>query len=184
MASLLLLRRPLPSFSPIAHTAKRTFATTPATRIAKMTIVGRLAAEPELTATSTGQEMVKYAVGTSYGPKDNKQTSWFRVASFDEGPRRDYLLGLGKGYGGVKEGPGKDGEGRAGESGWIRVTAETSSGSSALTLFPPRRTLIYVEGDASMRQYDDSEGKRQSALSITQRNIEVLKRPEPKPEGQ
>ncbi|KAI9874557.1 MAG: ssDNA-binding protein, mitochondrial [Pleopsidium flavum] len=142
MTSLLLFRRPFPSFSPIAHTAKRTFTTTPATRIAKMTIVGRLAAEPELTATSTGQEMVKYAVGTSYGPKDNKQTSWFRVASFDEGPRRDYLLGLGKG------------------------------------------TLIYVEGDASMRQYDDSEGKRQSALSITQRNIEVLKRPEPKPEGQ
>jgi len=63
-----------------------------------MTIIGRLAAEPELTATSTGQEIVKYAVGTSHGPRDNRQTSWFRVASFVEpGPRRDHLLGLGKG---------------------------------------------------------------------------------------
>ena len=31
------------------------------------------------------------------------------------------------------------------------------------------RTMVYVEGDAQMRQYDDSEGKRQSALSIVQR---------------
>ncbi|MCJ1361413.1 ssDNA-binding protein, mitochondrial [Acarospora aff. strigata] len=107
-----------------------------------MTIVGRLAAEPELTATSTGREMVKYAVGTSYGPRDNQKTSWFRVASFDEaGPRRDLLLGLGKG------------------------------------------TLLYVEGDATMRQYDDNEGRKQSALSIVQRNIEILKRPEPRPDA-
>ncbi|KAI9818439.1 MAG: ssDNA-binding protein, mitochondrial [Pycnora praestabilis] len=118
-----------------AHT--RTFTSTPRANLAKMTIVGRLAAEPELTATSTGQEMVRYAVGTSYGPKDNKQTSWFRVASFEnEGPRRDYLMGLQKG------------------------------------------TLVYLEGDASMRTFDDSEGKQRSALSIVQRTIEVLKRPE------
>lgn len=72
---------------------------------------------------------------------------------------------------------------------------------------------MYVEGDAQMRQFDDGEGKRQSALSIVQRgffspplllpclvcssvvwrdpadtevtagNLEVLKRPDPKPEG-
>ncbi len=94
--SFLLLRRPLPLPS-LKHTATRTFTGTARAGVAKMTIVGRLAAEPELTATSTGQEMVKYAVGTSYGPKDHKQTSWFRVACFEEGPRRDYLLGLGKG---------------------------------------------------------------------------------------
>ena len=31
------------------------------------------------------------------------------------------------------------------------------------------RTLLYVEGDATMRQYDDNEGRKQSALSIVQR---------------
>lgn len=95
-----LLRRPLLSLPPrtLSHPLSRAFTTTKPSRIAKMTIVGRLAAEPELTATSTGQEIVKYAVGTSYGPRDNKHTSWFRVASFMEaGPRREFLLGLGKG---------------------------------------------------------------------------------------
>lgn len=31
------------------------------------------------------------------------------------------------------------------------------------------RTLVYVEGDASMRQWEDSEGKKQSTLNIVQR---------------
>jgi len=33
----------------------------------------------------------------STGPKDARETSWFRIASFDEGARRDLLLGLPKG---------------------------------------------------------------------------------------
>ncbi|MCJ1304289.1 ssDNA-binding protein, mitochondrial [Hypocenomyce scalaris] len=150
----------------------RAFSTTPIRPIAKITIVGRLAAEPEITATSTGQEMVRYAVGTSYGPKENRQTSWWRVASFaPEGPSRDHLTRLEKG------------------------------------------TLVYIEGDCSMRSFENSEGKTQSALSIVQRGfllllaipfklerlagekfsvltgidiaekIEVLKRPEPKTEA-
>lgn len=80
------------------RTTLRAFSTTPTRPVAKITIVGRLAAEPELTATSTGQEMVRYAIGTSYGPKENRQTSWWRVASFaPEGPGRDYLTRLEKG---------------------------------------------------------------------------------------
>ncbi|KAI9837461.1 MAG: hypothetical protein M1819_007109 [Sarea resinae] len=121
-----------------ATATARLFSTTPAAPLAKMTIIGRLAADPEITATSTGQEMVRYAVGTSYGPKDNRQTSWFRVASFDEGPRRDFLMSLGKG------------------------------------------TLIYLEGEARMRSFEDGEGKQRTALSILQRQIEVLKRPTPR----
>jgi len=136
----------LSAFRPIQRNGLRTpalrsFSTTPSRNIAKITVVGRLAADPELTATSTGQEMVRYAVGTSYGPKDNRQTSWWRVASFAEGPSRDYLMGLQKG------------------------------------------TLVYLEGDASMRNFENSEGKPQSALSIVQQRIEVLKRPEPKSEA-
>ncbi len=64
-----------------------------------MTIVGRLADTPELQATSTGQEILKYAVGTNSGRCENQKTSWFRVTSFlPEGPQRDFIAGLDKGY--------------------------------------------------------------------------------------
>lgn len=32
--------------------------------------------------------------------------------------------------------------------------------------------MVYVEGDAQMRQYDDAEGKKQSALSVVQREFD------------
>ena len=32
------------------------------------------------------------------------------------------------------------------------------------------RTLVYVEGDASVRVYEDAEGKKQSSLNIVQRS--------------
>ncbi|KAI9807345.1 MAG: ssDNA-binding protein, mitochondrial [Piccolia ochrophora] len=102
-----------------------------------MTVIGRLAAAPELSATATGNDIIKYSVACGYGPKDNRQTSWFKVGCFDqEGPRRDILLGMQKG------------------------------------------TLVYVEGDARMNTYEDKEGVTRSSLAITQRHIEVLKRPE------
>ncbi|KAA8641832.1 hypothetical protein EYZ11_006652 [Aspergillus tanneri] len=114
----------------------RSFSSSSSRSVARMIITGRLAAEPELQATSTGQDVIKYAVGTSYGSRDNRQTSWFRIASFQpEGAQRDLLLSL------------------------------------------PKGTLVYVEGDASMRQWEDAEGKKQSSLNIIQRSLEVLKRP-------
>ncbi|OLN94056.1 Single-stranded DNA-binding protein RIM1, mitochondrial [Colletotrichum chlorophyti] len=76
----------------------RTFSTSPSHNIARITIVGNLADTPELQATSTGREILKYAVASNSGPKDNRQTSWFRVTSFEpEGARRDYLQSLPKG---------------------------------------------------------------------------------------
>ncbi|KAI9849777.1 MAG: ssDNA-binding protein, mitochondrial [Thelocarpon superellum] len=129
-----LLRRPVPA---LLRQSVRSFSSTSSPQVAKMTIVGRLAAEPEIQPTSTGTDIIKYAIGTSYGPRDNRQTSWFKVSSFEqEGPRRDYLLGLQKG------------------------------------------TLVYVDGEASLRNYEDKEGQTRSALNITQRSIEVLKRPD------
>lgn len=44
------------------------------------------------------------------------------------------------------------------------------------------RTLVYLEGDATMRTYDDADGKKQSALSVVQTKVEVLKRPQPRTE--
>lgn len=78
--------------------AIRAFSTTPSRNLAKITIIGHLADTPELQATSTGHEIIKYAVASNSGPKDNRQTSWFRVASFEaDGPRRDFLRSLPKG---------------------------------------------------------------------------------------
>jgi hypothetical protein len=84
--------------TPASSVFTRSFSNSPARSLARLTLVGRLAAEPELSVASTGHELVKYAIGTSYGPKENRQTSWFRVASFlPEGPVRDHLLSLPKG---------------------------------------------------------------------------------------
>ncbi|KAH0544391.1 hypothetical protein FGG08_001417 [Glutinoglossum americanum] len=80
---------------------RRAFSSTPSAHyLARVTVIGRLAADPEAHITSTGKELVKYAVGTSSGSPENRKTSWFRFVSFDEGPRKDFLLGLRKGYGG------------------------------------------------------------------------------------
>jgi len=82
----------------LARTPARAFSTTAARPLAKIQLIGNLAASPELTATSTGHEIVKYSLATSSGPKENRQTSWWRVTAFIEaGARRDFLLGLEKG---------------------------------------------------------------------------------------
>jgi hypothetical protein len=79
-------------------TVARAFSTSQPRPVAKITIIGNLAATPELKATSTGKEVVEYAVASNYGPKDNKVTSWFKVAAFEpEGPRRQFLTSLPKG---------------------------------------------------------------------------------------
>ncbi|KAL8776988.1 MAG: hypothetical protein Q9213_008052 [Squamulea squamosa] len=92
------LSRPSYVHRTLTPTSCRTFTTTPSRPLAKISIVGRLAAEPELTPTSSGQDVIKYAVGTTSGPRDNQQTSWWKVASFTpEGPQRDRFMGLGKG---------------------------------------------------------------------------------------
>ena len=87
------------SFAP-RLAASRAFSTTPSRSLAKMHLIGRLAAAPEEQATSTGRNIIKYALGVSQGPKDesgNRGVSWFRVASFVEGAQKDVLLSLPKG---------------------------------------------------------------------------------------
>jgi hypothetical protein len=81
-----------------AQVFRRTFSTTPRSALARMQIIGRLTAAPELFSTSTGKEIVRYSVATNHGPAENRQVSYFRVASFAEGGSRDYLLNLPKGY--------------------------------------------------------------------------------------
>lgn len=77
----------------------RAFSTSPTHNVARISIIGNLADTPELHATSTGREIVKYAVASNSGSRENRHTSWFRVTSFaPEGPGRDFLQSLPKGY--------------------------------------------------------------------------------------
>jgi single-stranded DNA-binding protein len=78
-------------------TLSRAFAATQRTPLARMSLIGRLGADPELVNTSTGRELVRYVVASDSGPADNRTTNWFRVAAFPEGKVKDYLLGLSKG---------------------------------------------------------------------------------------
>ncbi|TVY23557.1 Single-stranded DNA-binding protein RIM1, mitochondrial [Lachnellula hyalina] len=142
--SSFLLRRVLPS-------SARAFSTSaPRSSFAKMTIIGRLADTPELQATSTGQEVLRYAVGTNSGPRDNQKTNWFRITSFlPEGPQRDFISSLDKGYVNAFSG-GCENSGKGG------FCLEEDG------------TLVYVEGDASMSQYTDADNKPRSSLNIVQ----------------
>lgn len=90
MSTSLFMRR--------AAIGARAFSTSSPRSIARISIIGNLADTPELFPTSTGRELVRYSVASNTGPRDNRQTSWFRVTSFAEGPQKDYLLGLPKGY--------------------------------------------------------------------------------------
>lgn len=82
-----------------AATATRAFSASAPRDIAKITLVGNLAATPEIKATSTGRDIIEYAVASNEGSGENRRTSWFKVATFaEEGPRRDFLTSLPKGY--------------------------------------------------------------------------------------
>ncbi|KAG6056965.1 hypothetical protein E4U17_001815 [Claviceps sp. LM77 group G4] len=116
--------------------AARSFSTSTPRSVARITLVGNLADTPEAFTTSTGKEMIKYAVASNHGTRDNRQTSWFKVTHFCDGPRKDFMMSLSKG------------------------------------------TLVFVEGEASMRNYQDREGQTRTVMNIVQRSIEVLKRPQ------
>lgn len=92
---MLSMMRSFPSSSSLL--LRRSFSSTPSSPLAKITVVGRLATDPEASVTSNGKGLVKYVVGSSTGSQENRKTSWFRVSSFDEGPRKDYVMGLKKG---------------------------------------------------------------------------------------
>ncbi|KAL2022300.1 hypothetical protein VTK56DRAFT_5698 [Thermocarpiscus australiensis] len=79
-------------------TASRTFSTTASRPVARITIIGNLADTPELRASSTGREYLRYAVASNHGSGEGRRTSWFNVrASVEEGPRRAFLQSLPKG---------------------------------------------------------------------------------------
>ncbi len=79
-------------------TAARTFSSTASRPVARITIVGNLADSPELRASSTGREYLRYSIASNSGSGENRKTSWFNVSCFaEEGPRRDFFQGIPKG---------------------------------------------------------------------------------------
>lgn len=96
-----LLRAPYLLTSPLrTFPVHRTFSTASPLQssVAKISLIGRLAAEAELTPTSDGTDMIRYSLATNSGSKENRKTSWWKIASFaGEGRGRDLLLSLGKG---------------------------------------------------------------------------------------
>ena len=85
-------------FSALSLSPARTFSASARSNVARMSIIGRLAAEPERVNTSTGRELVKYVIGSNYGTRENQKTSWFRVTSFDDAEERvNYLTSLPRG---------------------------------------------------------------------------------------
>jgi len=114
-----------------------------------MTLVGRLGTDPEVQQSANGGSFVKYSVGTSYGPKDNRQTSWFRVAAFppEGSAQREYVMGLAKGYAQQLSTLPALAEGRDMES-----LVERSWQTDACNI----RTLVYLAGGSAMRIYDEA----------------------------
>lgn len=97
-----LLRAPYLLTSPLRtlFAVHRTFSTASPLQssVAKIQLIGRLAAEAELAATSDGTDMIRYSLATNSGTRENRKTSWWKIASFaGEGKGRDLLLSLGKG---------------------------------------------------------------------------------------
>ncbi|KAI5303792.1 hypothetical protein KEM56_007188 [Ascosphaera pollenicola] len=80
-----------------ANAAARTFSTSAVRPYARVNLIGNLGNDPELVATSTGRELIRYTLAVQNGRGDNAKTSWFRVSSFADGPQREFLLNLSKG---------------------------------------------------------------------------------------
>jgi|TARA_R110002003_G_scaffold123_5_gene11131 hypothetical protein len=86
-----------PALSARATPCARAFSSTRPSQLARMTVVGRLAAAPEEVTVAGDRTLVRYAIGTSYGKGEKQKTSWFRIASFVEGAQKDFLLSVPKG---------------------------------------------------------------------------------------
>ncbi|KAF2238650.1 hypothetical protein EV356DRAFT_505992 [Viridothelium virens] len=88
----------LQRFSALPLSTTRSFSASTRSNLARMTIVGRLGAEPERVNTSTGKDIIRYVIGSNSGSRENQKTSWFKVTSFDENEARvNHLLSLQKG---------------------------------------------------------------------------------------
>lgn len=81
----------------VVSAGARAFSTSSPRGLARLSVIGNLADTPEVRTTQGGREYLRYAVATNSGPRENRRTSWFHITSFQEGPRREFMLSLPKG---------------------------------------------------------------------------------------
>ena len=82
-----------------AVSTARNFSTSSPREVARITVVGRLADTPELRTSASGRQWLRYTVNTRSGPASNPKTSWWNInAWIEEGPQRQFLQNLPKGY--------------------------------------------------------------------------------------
>ncbi|KAK6353534.1 ssDNA-binding protein, mitochondrial [Orbilia brochopaga] len=63
----------------------RLFSTsTPRGDLARVTLIGRVGTEPEMSQSSNGTQMMKYTLATSSGVGEARQTQWHRILAFGE----------------------------------------------------------------------------------------------------
>ncbi|KAI4143094.1 MAG: hypothetical protein LQ340_007117 [Diploschistes diacapsis] len=62
---------------------------------------------------------------------------------------------------------------------WWKVASFTEEGSRLSELLKglPKGTLVYVEGEASMRKYE-RDGREETSLRLIQNKLEILRRPD------
>lgn len=75
----------------------RSFSTTPARNLAKISIIGTIGSDLEKRATSAGNPFIRYSVAVNKTVKGEKLTSWFNVACFTPSTIDFMTTYLGKG---------------------------------------------------------------------------------------
>ncbi|KAK6522268.1 ssDNA-binding protein, mitochondrial [Arthrobotrys megalospora] len=117
----------------------RQFSTTPSRLdFSRVQIIGRIGTEPEISQTSGGSSMIKYAVATSLGYGEKVSTQWHRVIAF--------------GY------PNPE-----------RIT---------------KGAKVFLDGDLQLNTYEGEDGKKHTNVTIKQRSISILSRPQGSGEGE
>ena len=84
--------------SKVPRLATRAFSTSRSSQLARITVIGRVGTDPETIESTKGVTVVKYVVGSSSGPKDKQETSWFKISAFPKSDtQRDFYNSLTKG---------------------------------------------------------------------------------------
>ncbi|KAK7534320.1 ssDNA-binding protein [Phyllosticta citribraziliensis] len=69
-------------FNTTLSASARSFSSSPRSQLAKFTLVGRLARDPELRTSSKGEEFITYSIACRDGNKGNSETSFYNVSRF------------------------------------------------------------------------------------------------------
>ncbi|PSN70983.1 hypothetical protein BS50DRAFT_570394 [Corynespora cassiicola Philippines] len=69
------------------------------------------------------------------------------------------------------------GRGEDKKTSWFRVASFVSGPQKDVLLNAPKGSLLWVDADARMETYTDTEGNKKSNLSLITRGFEILSRP-------